>query len=88
MPTRSSTHRTHGVWVSAPFLVFACNGCPRLRVARAAEILLQGKDFANARKAAEIALALPNATAADKAKAQAVLDQVKLAADPEGATSP
>jgi len=32
VPTRSSTHRTHGVWVSAPFLVFACNGCPRLRV--------------------------------------------------------
>ena len=56
--------------------------------ARAAEILLIEKDFANARKAAEIALALPNATDADRAKAQAVLDQIDVAADPEGATSP
>jgi len=44
--------------------------------ARAAEILLQGEDRANARKAATIARALPSATPEDKAKAQSVLDRI------------
>lgn len=44
--------------------------------ARAAEILLIDKDPDNARKAALIALSLPTATSEDKARAQAVLDQI------------
>jgi len=76
---------TKAVWKRLSFPRFEKDA--RL-AARAAEILLIEKDRANARKAAEIALALPNATAADKFKAQAVLNQVKLAADPEGAISP
>lgn len=44
--------------------------------ARAAEILLIDKDPENARKAAELALDLPSATDADKAKARAVLAQI------------
>jgi hypothetical protein len=44
--------------------------------ARAAEILLIDKDPENARKAAELALNLPTATDADKAKAQAVLAKI------------
>ncbi|WP_395795033.1 WD40 repeat domain-containing protein [Aquimonas sp.] len=49
--------------------------------ARAAEILLIDKDPENASTAAHIALALPTARAEDRAKAQAVLNQIAKAAN-------
>jgi WD40 repeat protein len=45
--------------------------------ARAAEILLIDKDPENARKAAEMALKLPSATEADRAKAQVVIERIE-----------
>ncbi len=64
---------TKALWKRLSFPRFAKDA--RL-AARAAEILLIDKDPENARKAAEMALSLPNATEADKAKAQAVLAKI------------
>jgi len=73
MSVAEDDSETKALWKSLSFPRF--NKDPRLS-ARAAEILLQDKDPENARKAAQIALELPSAAAADKAKAQAVLDRI------------